>query len=110
MRKISLLFAGLMALAPATFAASPSSVAARNGANPSTVSDNGGFDFTARDKGGHLGWCKGQGHLVPPGNQASGHRNHSHCDSGGGDDGGGGGGGGDGEQEECELLGIPCDS
>jgi hypothetical protein len=106
MKRISLLCAGLIAFAPTIHAASPSSVAAGNGINPSTVYGNGGFDFNARDNGGHLGWCKGKGHLAPPGNQASGHRNHWECDTGGGDD-----GGGDGDPlEECEILGIPCDS
>ncbi|MBI5901103.1 MAG: hypothetical protein HZB40_18010 [Rhodocyclales bacterium] len=89
MKKISLLLAILFGFAPTVYAASPSSVAAQNDINPSTVNTNGGFDFQARDNGGHLGWCKGQGHLVPPGNQASGHRNHWDCDNddGGGDDG-----------------------
>lgn len=108
MKKISVLLAGLLALAPAAYAASPSSVAAASGINPSSVYDNGGFDFGARDNGKHTGWCKGQGHLAPPGNAASGHRNHWNCDSDDGGEGGGGDGGGD--LEECELLGISCDS
>lgn len=104
MKRIRMLLAGLLALAPAVYAASPSSVAATGGINPASVYDNGGFDFNARDNGKHTGWCKGQGHLVAPGNAASGHRNHWSCDSGdgGSDDGG--------DVEECELLGISCDS
>lgn len=90
MKKLTLLMALLFASSSAVQAASPSSVAAQNGTKPSTVNTNGGFDFKARDNGAHLGWCKGQGHLVPPGNAASGHRNHWDCDSddGGVDDGG----------------------
>ena len=45
MKKISVILAGLLALAPAAYAASPSSVAAASGINPSSVYDNGGFHF-----------------------------------------------------------------
>lgn len=99
MKKMSVLLAGLLVLASTAYAASPSSVAAQGGTNPSTVYGNGGFDFKARDQGGHVGWCKGQGHLVAPGNSASGHRNHRDCDS---DDSGGGG-----ELEECQDPNSP---
>ena len=107
MNRINVLLAALLVLAPAAYAGSPSSVAAMDGTNPSTVSGNGGFDFGARDKGQHTGWCKGQGHLVAPGNSASGHRNHWDCDT---DGGGGGDDGDDGDVEECVRLGISCES
>lgn len=108
MKNLGVVFVGLFALFSTAYAASPSSIAASGGIKPSTVSDNGGFDFAARDNGAHAGWCKGQGHLALPGNSASGHRNHSNCEV---DDGGGDGGGGDdGDVEECVRLGIPCDN
>jgi hypothetical protein len=87
--KKSLLLAALLALVSTSHAGSSSSTAAASGVNPSSVTENGGFDFDSRDSGVHLGWRKGQGHLAPAGNGASGHRNHPHCDSDGGDDGGG---------------------
>lgn len=93
MKTKTLLLTVLLGFAPAIYADSPSSVAARNGVKPSTVDSNGGFDFTARDKGEHKGWCKGQGHLSAPGKKGSGHRNHSHCNDDGDDDDDGGGGG-----------------
>ena len=71
----------LLCTAPLAHAASPSSVAANNGIKPSTISTNGGFDFKVRDEGKHNGWCKGNGHLAAPGNQASGHRNHWDCNT-----------------------------
>lgn len=92
MKTKTLLLAVLLGFAPAIYADSPSSVAAKSGVKPSTVNSNGGFDFKDRDNGKHKGWCKGQGHLSAPGNKGSGHRNHSHCEED--DDGGGGGGGG----------------
>ncbi|TRZ98168.1 MAG: hypothetical protein D4R84_04155 [Rhodocyclaceae bacterium] len=76
----------LFGLASSLHAASPSSVAAQSETKPSTVNTNGGFDFKARDSGNHSGWCQGQGHLVSPGDESSGHRNHWDCDSGGGSD------------------------
>ena len=66
-------------LSTQAIAASPSSKLAQQGEKPSQVNTNGGFDFKARDNGQHTGWCKGEGHLSRPGNQASGHRNHWDC-------------------------------
>lgn len=80
MKRISLLMALLFAFAAVAQAGSPSSVYTKNGVKPSTMNTNGGFDFAARDTGNHTGWCKGNGHLYPPGNLASGHRNHWDCE------------------------------
>lgn len=79
MKTHNYLLAALLCAAPLAHASSPSSVAAKQGVNPSTVSSNGGFDFKARDNGKHTGWCKGNGHIEAPGNKASGHRNHWEC-------------------------------
>lgn len=70
----------MLTTAAVAHADSPSSVAATQGIKPSTVSDNGGFDFGNRDSGKHAGWCKGLGHIATPGLNASGHRNHTACD------------------------------
>lgn len=72
----------LMALSTSVLADSPSSTAAQSGVNPSTVTDNGNFDFGARDNGEHEGWCKGEGHQVgaEPGANGKGHRNHWNCE------------------------------
>jgi len=73
-------FASLLCAASLAQADSPSSIAASEDTNPSTVSDNGGFVFGERDNGKHTGWCTGIGHLAAPGLNASGHRNHKGCD------------------------------
>lgn len=69
-----------LCVVPLSHAASPSSVAAKQGIKPSTVNSNGGFNFQNRDSGKHVGWCKGVGHLEDPGKSATGHRNHWECE------------------------------
>ena len=71
-----LLAIALLALASASYADSPSSVAARDGVRPSTVTGSGNFDFDARDNGRHSGWDKGKGHEDREGHRGGGHRNH----------------------------------
>ena len=73
----------LLALASASFADSPSSVAARDGVRPSTVKGSGDFDFGARDNGRHSGWKKGDGHEKHNEDaKGGGHRNHDCNDDG----------------------------
>ncbi len=79
MKLHTILSVTLIALSSSVLADSPSSAAAQSGVNPSTVTTAGGFDFDDRDNGQHEGWCKGQGHLVDPGMDAGGHRNHWDC-------------------------------
>lgn len=75
----SLFAAALLALASGSYADSPSSVAARDGINPSTVRGSGGFDFQSRDNGRHTGWDRGEGHSDREHGEGGGHRNHD-CD------------------------------
>lgn len=76
-----LISAILITLASASYADSPSSVAAREGVNPSTVKGSGDFDFSSRDNGRHSGWDKGEGHSERENGKGGGHRNHD-CNDG----------------------------
>ncbi len=78
----SLLAVTLLALASASYADSPSSAAARDGVNPSTVRGSGDFDFKSRDRGRHSGWDKGDGHREHERERGGGHRNHDCNDDG----------------------------
>ncbi|MBI5110004.1 MAG: hypothetical protein HZA62_14805 [Rhodocyclales bacterium] len=79
----SLLAVILLALASASYADSPSSAAARDGVNPSTVRGSGDFDFSSRDRGRHSGWDRGEGHGDRDQHgKGGGHRNHDCNDDG----------------------------
>ena len=78
----SLIAVTLLALASASYADSPSSAAARDGVNPSTVRGSGDFDFQSRDRGRHSGWDKGDGHHKHEQERGGGHRNHDCNDDG----------------------------
>lgn len=78
MKISTLMMAMLLALTPSAFAKSPSSEGVS-----ADVFFTGAANDNGRDSGWHTGWCKAPGHPESQGQgqaNASGHRNHDHCD------------------------------